>query len=304
MHGLAGGNVRAGNGTNGGADLGSGRLTPRQAQILALAANGLSDKQIAKRLGVTHRTVRTHFEKLFYDRGIRNRSQAIALWAARSMEDRHLRPADECPYPKPFPPEFTDCPAYHATQMVTLDRSHRPLGSVMTCRHLESRLMPNTNYRWYGACVLGDAEARRRWSNAIGVDRLHDISTLRQEVSALSMPYIQQLMELKNAPVGNNPLAHTRRMQGVVDDFITKITTLLRERKAVLDELHLPLEACIRLLAISIDRFVQQGLTESEWEVPDEVLVLFPDDVRAYFRPAGPSAEASLRGQKPTAANS
>jgi len=274
---LAGGNSHGG---NGGADLSSGRLTPRQAQILALASNGLSDKQIAKRLGVTHRTVRTHFEKLFLDRGIRNRSQAIALWSARGMEDRHLRPADECPYPKPFPPDFIDCPAYQATQMVTLDLSHRPLGLVMTCRHLESRLMPNTNYRWYGACVLGDAEARRRWSNAIGVDRLHDISALRQEVSALSMPYIQQLMELKNAPVGNNPLAHTRRMQGVVDDFITKITTLLRERKAVLDELHLPLEACIRLLAISIDRFVQQGLNESEWEVPDEVLLRVLLDAR------------------------
>src|SRR3979411_2223370 len=75
---------------------------PRTPQSLALAANGLSDKQIAKRLGVTHRTVRTHFEKLFHDRGIRNRSQAIALWSARSMDDRHLRPADECPYPKPF----------------------------------------------------------------------------------------------------------------------------------------------------------------------------------------------------------
>jgi len=303
VRGLADGNIRGGNG----ADLGTGRLTPRQAQILALASNGLSDKQIAKRLGVTHRTVRTHFEKLFHDRGIRNRSQAIALWSARSMEDRHLRPTDECPYPKPFPPDFPDCPAYQATQMVTLDLSHRPLGSIMTCGHLESRLMPNTNYRWYGACVLGDAEARRRWSNAIGADRLHDISTLRQEVSALSMPYIQRLIELKSLPAGSNPLAHTRQLQGVVDDFMTKMTLLLRERKAVLDQLHLPLEACIRLLGISIDRFVAQGLTEAEWEVPDEVLVLFPDDVRAYFRPGRATArsmEASLRGQKPTAANS
>jgi DNA-binding CsgD family transcriptional regulator len=282
-------------------------LTPRQAQILALAANGLSDKQIAKRLGVTHRTVRTHFEKLFHDRGILNRSQAIALWSARGMEDRHLRPADECPYPKPFPPDFIDCPAYQATQMITLDLSHRPLGSVMTCRHLESRLMPNTNYRWYGACVLGDAEARRRWSKAVGVDRLHDISALRQEVSALSLPYMQRLIDLKNAPVGDNPLAHTRQLQFVVDDFMTKMTVLLRERKAVLDELHLPLDACIRLLGIAIDRFVQQGLTESEWEVPDEVLILFPDDVRAYFRPGRAtdrSVETSLRGQKPPAANS
>ncbi len=93
-----------------------------------------------------------------------------------------MRPADECPYPKPFPPEFTDCPAYQATQTVTSDLSDRPLGSLITCRHLEGRLMPDTNFRWYGACVVGNAEARVRWSNEVGMDRLNDISALRQEV--------------------------------------------------------------------------------------------------------------------------
>lgn len=304
MRSLADGNGGTG---SGGPDLSAGRLTPRQAQILNLAASGLSDKQIANRLGITHRTVRTHFEKLFHDRGIRNRSQAIALWSARRMVGRHLRPADECPYPKPFPADFADCPAYQATQMVTLDISHRPLGSVMTCRHLEGRLMPNTNHRWYGACVLGDAEARRRWSNAVGVDRLHDISTLRQEVSGLSIPYIQRLIELKGTPVRDNPLAHARQLQGVVDEFMTRMTALLRERKPVLDDLHLPLEACIRLLGIAVDRFVRLGLTEAEWEVPDEVLILFPDDVRAYFRPrqaTDRSAAASRGGRPGSAANS
>jgi DNA-binding CsgD family transcriptional regulator len=273
-------------------------LTPRQAQILSLAASGLSDKEIAKQLGVAHRTVRTHLEKLYRDRGIRNRSQAIALWS-RISSSRQRRPDDECPYPKPFPPEFTDCPAYQPTQMVTLDLSHRPLGSIMSCGHLEGRLMPNTNYRWYGACVLGTAEARRRWSKAVGIDRLHDINALRQEVSTLSLPYFRRLLDLKKAPVDDNPLAHTRQLQFVADDFITKMTGLLRQRKAVLDQLHLPLEACIRLLGIAIDRFVQQGLPESEWEVPDEVLTLFPDDVRAYFRPrraTDRSAEGSVEG--------
>ena len=88
---------------------------------------------------------------------------------------------------------------------------------------------------------------------------------------------------------------------------MTKMTALLRERKAVLDELHLPLEACIRLLGIAIDRFVQQGLPESEWEVPDEVLTLFPDDVRAYFRPrrqTDRSAEASGKGRNPVGTDS
>ena len=263
---------------------GSGpRVTPRQAQILELAAAGLSDKQIARRLRVTHRTVRTHFENLFEDQGIRNRSQAIAIWSRRPTQGHKARPADECPYPKPFPPGFVECPAYEATQMVTLDISHRPLGAVWTCRHLESRLMPNTDYRWYGACAIGDAEARRRWSAAIGADRLYEISQLRQEVSAVSGPYIQRLIELKNAqPPDSQDLG---QMQGVVDEFMTEMLRLLQARKTVLDELHLPLRAVLQLVRIAIDRFVEQGLSEPEWEVPDEVLTQFPDDIRSYFRP-------------------
>ncbi len=91
MRSLADGNGGGGNG----ADLSTARLTPRQAQILNLAASGMSDKEIANQLGIAHRTVRTHFEKLFRDRGIRNRSQAIALWSSRNMAGRHARPADE-----------------------------------------------------------------------------------------------------------------------------------------------------------------------------------------------------------------
>ena len=272
----AGGNELTGGGS-------SPHVTPRQAQILDLAAAGLSDKQIARRLRVTHRTVRTHFENLFMDQGIRNRSQAIAIWSRRPTQGHSARPEDECPYPKPFPPGFVECPAYEATQMVTLDISHRPLGAVWTCRHLESRLMPNTDYRWYGACAIGDAAARRRWSAAIGADRLYEISQLRQEVSAVSGPYIQRLIELKSA---EQPEARQGgQMQGVVDEFMTEMMRLLQSRKTVLDELHLPLRAVLQLVRIAIDRFVEQGLSEPEWEVPDEVLTQFPDDIRSYFRP-------------------
>src|SRR5439155_771192 len=41
----------------------------------------------------------------------------------------------------------------------------------------------------------------------------------------------------------------------------------------------------LQLVRIAIDRFVEQGLSEPEWEVPDEVLTQFPDDIRSYFRP-------------------
>ena len=77
----------------------------------------------------------------------------------------------------------------------------------------------------------------------------------------------------------------TDDMKIVVAQFMRDMTSLLQERRAVLDHLHLPLEACLRLVRLAVDRFVDQGLTETDWEVPDEVLRLFPDDVRSYFRP-------------------
>jgi hypothetical protein len=125
-------------------------------------------------------------------------------------------------------------------------------------------------------------------------------------VSALSLPYVQRLLDLKGMSAKDNPLAHSRRLQAVVDEFIFRMAALLRERKQELDELHLPLEACLRLLAIAIDRFAKQGLSEGEWEVPDEVLTLFPEDVRPYFRPrqAAGSAASASRGARPGATRS
>ena len=41
------------------------QVTPRQAEILTLIATGLSDKQIASRLGVSPRTVQSHVDRLY-----------------------------------------------------------------------------------------------------------------------------------------------------------------------------------------------------------------------------------------------
>jgi DNA-binding NarL/FixJ family response regulator len=56
------------------------RLTPRQAQVLALIASGLSDKEVASRLGLAHRTVRTHLDRLLREHGLHSRTEAVAAW--------------------------------------------------------------------------------------------------------------------------------------------------------------------------------------------------------------------------------
>ena|SRR5438034_4553574 len=55
-------------------------LSSREDEILALVYDGLSDKEIATRLAISPRTVRTHMEKVFRKWGVRNRYVAARMW--------------------------------------------------------------------------------------------------------------------------------------------------------------------------------------------------------------------------------
>ena len=54
-------------------------LTDRQSDLADLAAQGLSDKEIGLRLGISHNTVGNHFSSIYAKLGISKRSQLIAL---------------------------------------------------------------------------------------------------------------------------------------------------------------------------------------------------------------------------------
>lgn len=57
-------------------------LTPREAEVLGLVRQGLANKQIARRLGISERTVKAHLTSTFQRIGVADRTQA-ALWAER-----------------------------------------------------------------------------------------------------------------------------------------------------------------------------------------------------------------------------
>lgn len=56
----------------------SRRLTGRQHDVLIRACEGLTDKEIAKRLGIRYSTVRTHIEALYRIYGVTTRAALVA----------------------------------------------------------------------------------------------------------------------------------------------------------------------------------------------------------------------------------
>lgn len=58
-------------------------LTPRQREALQLAADGLSDKEIGARLGISVRTAEMHMGSVLTRLNCRSRSEAVRKWAER-----------------------------------------------------------------------------------------------------------------------------------------------------------------------------------------------------------------------------
>ena len=53
------------------------KLSKRQVQLLAALEEGLSNRDIAERLGISEHTVKVHLWRLFRRLGVKSRTQAI-----------------------------------------------------------------------------------------------------------------------------------------------------------------------------------------------------------------------------------
>jgi PAS domain S-box-containing protein len=60
------------------ADLGPGPISPRELDVLRLAADGNSGPEIARQLGLSPATVKTHFENIYDKLGVSDRAAAVA----------------------------------------------------------------------------------------------------------------------------------------------------------------------------------------------------------------------------------
>ena len=68
-----------------GCDPSAATLSRREQEVLALLADGLVNKQIAARLGISANTVKTHLELLFEKLGVATRAEAVATGVKRGL---------------------------------------------------------------------------------------------------------------------------------------------------------------------------------------------------------------------------
>jgi DNA-binding NarL/FixJ family response regulator len=63
------------------------KLTDREREVLLMVRDGLPNKSIARRLGISERTVKAHLTNVFQRLGVTDRTQA-ALWAQQHLSER------------------------------------------------------------------------------------------------------------------------------------------------------------------------------------------------------------------------
>ena len=66
-------------------DPAAGQLTDREREVLLMVRDGLPNKTIARRLGISERTVKAHLTHTFQSLGVSDRTQA-AVWAERNLD--------------------------------------------------------------------------------------------------------------------------------------------------------------------------------------------------------------------------
>jgi len=74
-------------------------LQPRELEVLRLAARGLGNKQIARELFISERTVHTHLHRVFQKLGARSRTQAVIQAVNKGWLEMEAPLVEEVPLP-------------------------------------------------------------------------------------------------------------------------------------------------------------------------------------------------------------
>ena len=198
------------------------------------------------------------------------------------------RPSDECPYPKPFPTNFAECPAYQPRQFMASDTHSQPIGTYWTCAHLQVREMPKSGWgRFYSSCALGDAMARRSWTELLGTDRLRSIESLRQLTLPLAEDFSRKLVAAKAKELVTRGEAQRAslhlEMEVLGERYVEELEMLLERQWQLMDRAGMPLSLTIELSRDWIRNFIGGRSVELSRRASPEMVERLPDSVRLFY---------------------
>jgi hypothetical protein len=115
--------------------------------------------------------------------------------------DGHAQAPDTCPYPRPFPDDFSACPAYFPRRWPAYTSTGQPLQTVWTCWHLASGSEEGATGHYYARCALGDQQARAQWAESAGSEQLACYRRFRQALGTTEDELIEAAVP-RQAAVG------------------------------------------------------------------------------------------------------
>jgi hypothetical protein len=202
------------------------------------------------------------------------------------------RPGDACPYPKPFTADFNDCPTYQTRHAIVVDSNDRPLQTIWSCRHMETKQVPGEAGHYYGACQLGDAKGRQQWVQMIGPDRIRNIQMLRAEVMPIAQAFVDDMAGLKGRQLeATRTGADQAELLALMHErgrrYLQAFEAFLIEREELLQSAQMPVTAVMQLARQWVEEFASEtwGRSRSSQEFPDDLVGSLPDSVRVFYTP-------------------
>jgi anti-anti-sigma factor len=163
--------------------------------------------------------------------------------------DRPADPGDRCPHPRPFPVDFSACPAHQAVSFVATDALDRPLATSLTCRHLTTGEAVRSTGQFYARCGLGGEDDRLRWLATVTPARLEVMRALQEEFDVAMAGHSAALFEAR-ALLLQRPTAPERRelLERRLHEFLDGVSVFLAGREARFEDVGLPVEPLARVV--------------------------------------------------------
>lgn len=192
---------------------------------------------------------------------------------ARRGTSKASRPADACPFSRPFRPDFDGCASFQPTLQLLASSRGDPIGPVWTCRQLEAASLDGRVF--YGRCRLGTAEERRAQAAARG----EPDEALRRLRAEAARRLQEPLAQLYRAKLG---AARVPELRKVRDAAAAAFAEFAAANEAELRRAGVPGPPLVECFRLGLQDLVTRR-DAVEWEPPPALLARYPVGVRRFF---------------------